>query len=107
MIILTGAKGFIGKCFAERLDDEVILVDQEDAWRLFTDFDKWDKVNLILHQGAISSTTEKDLQKLWHYNVAFSCALLNKAIEYQIPIKYGIVCICVWQSKYSPKSKDI
>ena len=89
MIILTGAKGFIGKCFAERLDDEVILVDQEDAWRLFTDFDKWDKVNLILHQGAISSTTEKDLQKLWHYNVAFSCALLNKAIEYQIPIKYA------------------
>ena len=75
--------------FAERLDDEVILVDQEDAWRLFTDFDKWDKVNLILHQGAISSTTEKDLQKLWHYNVAFSCALLNKAIEYQIPIKYA------------------
>lgn len=89
MIILTGAKGFIGKCFAERLDDEVILVDQEDAWRLFTDFDKWDKVNLIIHQGAISSTTEKDLQKLWHYNVAFSCALLNKAIEYQIPIKYA------------------
>ena len=31
MIILTGAKGFIGKCFAERLDDEVIFVNQEDA----------------------------------------------------------------------------
>jgi ADP-L-glycero-D-manno-heptose 6-epimerase len=42
-----------------------------------------------LHQGAISSTTEKDLQKLWHYNVAYSCALLNKALEYEIPIKYA------------------
>ena len=46
MIILTGAKGFIGKCFADKLTDEVILVDQEDAWRLFTDFDDWNKVNL-------------------------------------------------------------
>ena len=52
MIILTGSKGFIGKHFAERLQDEVVLVDQEDAWRLFTDFDDWNKVDLILHQGA-------------------------------------------------------
>jgi ADP-L-glycero-D-manno-heptose 6-epimerase len=89
MIILTGSSGFIGKHFAERLQDEVVLVDQEDAWRLFTDFDDWNKVDLILHQGAISSTTERDLFRLWHYNVAFSCALLNKALEYQIPIKYA------------------
>jgi|TARA_B100000925_G_C22008160_1_gene474727 ADP-L-glycero-D-manno-heptose 6-epimerase len=89
MIILTGSSGFIGKHFAERLNDDVVLIDQDDAWRLFKDFEDWDKVDLVLHQGAISSTTERDLQKLYHYNVAFSCALLNKAIEYQFPIKYA------------------
>ena len=72
MIILTGSSGFIGRHFAERLKDDVMLVDQEDAWRLFRDFDEWNKVDLVIHQGAISSTTEKDLQKLWHFNVGFS-----------------------------------
>lgn len=91
MIIITGSSGFIGKHFINSLKDrhDLLLVDQEDAWRLMRDFDEWDKVEMILHQGAISSTTEKDLQKLWHYNVAFSCALLNIAIEHEIPIKYA------------------
>jgi ADP-L-glycero-D-manno-heptose 6-epimerase len=91
MIILTGSSGFIGKHFANKLNtgEDILLIDQEDSWRLFKDFDDWKNVSLILHQGAISSTTERDLQKLWHYNVAFSCALLNKAIEYEIPVKYA------------------
>lgn len=91
MIIITGSSGFIGKKIIDRLKEksDLLLIDQEDAWRLLRDFNEWEKVSLILHQGAISSTTEKDLQKLWHYNVSFSCALLNKAIEYQIPIKYA------------------
>lgn len=91
MIIITGSSGFIGRHFIDKLNGkkDLLLVDQNDAWRLLSEFEEWDKVTLILHQGAISSTTEKDLQKLWHYNVAFSCALLNKAIEYEIPIKYA------------------
>ncbi len=91
MIIITGSSGFIGNHFIKHLDGKqnLLLVDQKDAWRLFDKFDQWNDVTLILHQGAISSTTEKDLQKLWHYNVAFSCALLNKALEYEIPIKYA------------------
>ena len=91
MIIITGSSGFIGSHFIKHLDGKknLLLVDQKDAWRLLSEFDQWNDVTLILHQGAISSTTEKDLQKLWHYNVAFSCALLNKALEYEIPIKYA------------------
>lgn len=91
MIIITGSSGFIGSHFIKHLDGKknLLLVDQKDAWRLLSEFDQWNDVTLILHQGAISSTTEKDLQKLWHYNVAFSCALLNKALEHEIPIKYA------------------
>ena len=91
MIIITGSSGFIGKHFVKTLNNkhDLVLIDQEDSWRLLREFDEWNKVEMILHQGAISSTTEKDLQKIWHYNVAFSCALLNIAIKYEIPIKYA------------------
>jgi ADP-L-glycero-D-manno-heptose 6-epimerase len=91
MIILTGSSGFIGQHFANKIstNEDILLIDQEDSWRLLSEFEDWDKVSLIIHQGAISSTTEKNLQKLWHYNVAFSCALFNKAVEYKIPVKYA------------------
>jgi ADP-L-glycero-D-manno-heptose 6-epimerase len=91
MIILTGSSGFIGQHFVNKIstNEDILLIDQEDSWRLLREFEDWDKVSLIIHQGAISSTTEKNLQKLWHYNVAFSCALFNKAIEYKIPVKYA------------------
>jgi len=44
---------------------------------------------LIIHQGAISSTTEKSIKKLYEYNTLFSLELMNKAIEYGIAIKYA------------------
>ncbi|NDB79630.1 NAD-dependent epimerase/dehydratase family protein, partial [archaeon] len=89
--ILTGSSGFIGNHFANKINtgEDILLIDQNDAWRLLKEFEDWDKVTLILHQGAISSTTERDLHKLWHYNVAFSCALLNIAMQYEIPMKYA------------------
>lgn len=89
MIILTGSKGFIGKNFLSKITEEVIEVEKEDAYNFISKFDKWNKVSLIVHQGAISSTTEKDIQKLHHNNVAFTLFLFEKAIEYGIPVKYA------------------
>ena len=107
MIILTGSSGFIGRHFAEKLSDEVMLIDQEDSWRLFRDFEDWNKVDLILHQGAISSTTESDLWKLWHYNTGYTCALFSKAIEYQIPIKYASSASVYGNQNIHQKKKSI
>ena len=89
MIILTGSKGFIGKNFLKQLNQEVIEVEKEDAYKFIQKFDQWDKVSLILHQGAISATTEKSITTLHHYNVVFSLFLFEKAIEYGIPVKYA------------------
>jgi ADP-L-glycero-D-manno-heptose 6-epimerase len=89
MIILTGSKGFIGKNFLKQLNKEVIEVEKEDAFKFIRKFDQWDKVSLILHQGAISATTEKSITTLHHYNVVFSLFLFEKAIEYGIPVKYA------------------
>lgn len=89
MIILTGSQGFIGKHFLKQLNGKVIEVEKDNAFRFISGFDQWDKVSLIIHQGAISSTTEKNIRTLHHYNVEFSMFLFEKAIEYGIPVKYA------------------
>ena len=89
MIVLTGSKGFIGKKFIPKLNQPIIEVEQENSFKFISGFDKWDKVSLIIHQGAISSTVEKNIQTLHHNNVAFTLFLFEKAIEYQIPVKYA------------------
>lgn len=89
MIILTGSHGFIGKNFLSKLNEPIVEVEKEDAFRFISGFDKWDQVSLIVHQGAISSTTEKNIATLHHHNVVFSLFLFEKAIQYQIPIKYA------------------
>jgi ADP-L-glycero-D-manno-heptose 6-epimerase len=89
MIILTGSQGFIGKNFLKKLNTQVIEVEKENAYEFIRKFNKWDQVSLILHQGAISATTEKNIQTLHHHNVVFSLYLFEKAIEYGIPVKYA------------------
>jgi ADP-L-glycero-D-manno-heptose 6-epimerase len=93
MIVITGSKGFIGQNFLKYLlehsKEEIITVNEKDAWDWIAFFNDWDKVSLILHQGAISDTTETDLDKLHRMNVWYSIELFEKAIKYQIPVKFA------------------
>ena len=89
MIILTGSKGFIGQNFLKKLNEPVIEVEKEDVNSFLTNFNQWDEVSLILHQGAISSTTERNISTLHYYNVAFTLQLFDYAIQYQIPVKFA------------------
>ena len=90
MIILTGYNGFIGKAFAESTDPENLYrVEAEGAFKFLEEYEDWDNVELILHQGAISSTIETDVEKIYKYNIDFSIKLFEKAIEYKIPVKYA------------------
>ena len=89
MIILTGSQGFIGQNFLKTLKEPVLQVEQQNCFEFLQSFENWNEVSLILHQGAISSTTERDINKLHHYNVEFTLLLFQKAIEYQIPVKFA------------------
>lgn len=88
LIILTGSEGFIGKNFKYKLNN-LIELDKHNCWEFLRTFDEWDKVKLIIHQGAISSTIEKNIYALHHYNVAFTLQLFEYALMYEIPIKYA------------------
>ena len=90
MIILTGSKGFIGKKFLEKLSGKnVIEVEKNDAQDFCQNFTEWNKVKLIIHQGAISSTTCTDIELLINTNVAFTEWIFKQAIKYKIPVKYA------------------
>ena len=93
MIVITGSKGFIGQNFLKYLlehsKEEIITVNEKDAWDWIALFKDWDKVSLILHQGAISDTTETNIDKLHAMNVWYSIELFEKAIQYQIPVKFA------------------
>ena len=93
MIVITGSKGFIGQNFLKYLleysNEKIVTVGEKDAWDWIGLFKEWDKVSLILHQGAISDTTETNIDKLHAMNVWFSIELFEKAIQYQIPVKFA------------------
>jgi len=90
MILLTGSSGFIGKNFCEKLSShDVLMLDIDDAYRFLREFNEWEKISLIIHQGAISSTTEKNINTLHHYNVYFTIQLFEHAIQNGIPVKYA------------------
>lgn len=67
----------------------IYCVDIEDSFDLIHKFHNWESVDLIVHQGAISSTVETDWNKINKYNIEFSIELFKKAIQYQIPVKYA------------------
>jgi ADP-L-glycero-D-manno-heptose 6-epimerase len=87
---LTGSNGFIGKNFKKHIKDKAVLnVEQKDCFDFLDSFNSIDNIDLILHQGAISSTTETDIEYIYKYNVEFTLKLFKLAAERGIPVKYA------------------
>lgn len=112
MIVVTGAAGFIGSCMVQKLNDEnhqdVILVDDfsnENKRRNWSnkqyadkihrdDFFAWAELNahhidLIIHLGARTDTTETDYSIFERLNVGYTQRLWSFASQYRIPLLYA------------------
>lgn len=91
--LVTGHKGFIGSNLIEHLRRQGKVVIGLDA--VYDDpirqllLMPWNDITEIYHQGAISDTTEKDVEKIYRNNVEFSIQLFNYAIHHKIPVKYA------------------
>ncbi len=88
MKMITGCNGFIGSYF-KNLEKKYIGIEQNTAMHMIDNFPMWEDIDEIIHMGAISSTTEKDLISLNYYNVDLTIRLFEKAIKHKIPVKYA------------------
>lgn len=112
MIVITGAAGFIGSCFLSRLNKEsyrdIVIVDDfsrpaklrnyED--KTFTEkvernqFDKWLEKNqrwvqIIIHLGARTDTTETNSEIFDCLNLNYSKMIWHNCVKYGIPLMYA------------------
>jgi len=107
LIIVTGTSGFIGKAVAlyliEKKIHPIILVDfymssdekLKDCFFIHVDMlfdfidDNKNKIDYIIHLGAITDTTETDFEYLNKYNFQYSKHIWCKCVDYSIPLIYA------------------
>lgn len=83
-ILLTGHRGFIGSNMLKALKDHEVST-----------FEWGDKLpdvkghHWVIHMGANSSTTERNIEKIMHQNLDFSVWLLNQCVKYGIDFQYS------------------
>lgn len=93
MKFITGTNGFIGRNYLARCDGDVATYDAASRTLPgvsdILEYIEWKNVEEIIHLGAISDTTCRDLDKIYEYNIDFTIKLFTKAICNKIPVKYA------------------
>lgn len=83
-ILVTGHKGFIGQNMIRALDGhDLAFYEWGDT------LPKVDRFDWVIHLGAISSTTETDVEKVMRQNYDFSCWLLKECNEAGVNFQYS------------------
>jgi ADP-L-glycero-D-manno-heptose 6-epimerase len=86
-LLLTGHKGFIGSNYLTYLKDNGHNVDTyewgEPLPYIYAHYD-W-----VIHVGAISSTTETNINKILTQNYDFSCWLLDECVKHNVNLQYS------------------
>ena len=83
-ILVTGYKGFIGSHMACSLSEHnVDVYEWGESFPGVFDYD-W-----VIHMGAISSTTEKDIEKVFKQNYDFSVMLFEECKTFGVNLQYS------------------
>ena len=86
-ILITGHKGFIGQNMTKLFDvpeNNVFVWDWED-----NGFPSVKDIDWCIHLGAISSTTEIDVDKVMNQNYDFSRWLLNECNQHNVNFQFA------------------
>ena len=91
-IVVTGGKGFIGSSMIQYLKDnglhDIISVDVHNMYSFIEDL-KDDKIDIIIHLGACTDTTEFDYSIHEKFNVEYPKILWKYATDNDIPFIYA------------------
>lgn len=96
MIVVTGGLGFIGKNLAQKLylQGHVGIVVLDTTEYSLHEIQSWlmehaKDIDCIFHLGAITDTTEMDMNKFDTYNVQASMFIWNLCADFNIPLIYA------------------
>jgi len=84
-ILITGNRGFIGSNAVKYFSKNHIIKTYE--WG--EPFPDLSLVDWVMHFGANSSTTERDVEKIMKQNYDFSCRLLDRCMDRGIKFQYS------------------
>jgi len=84
-ILITGYKGFIGQNMVNALKDEHELSYYE--WG--DEPPELEGLDWVIHLGAITSTTERDVEKIMKQNHDFSCVMLMACQIHGVNLQYA------------------
>lgn len=84
-ILITGYKGFIGQNMVNALKDEHEL----SLYEWGDDPPEFEGLDWCIHLGAITSTTETDVEKVMRQNHDFSCMILMACQINNVSLQYA------------------
>lgn len=93
-ILVTGANGFIGSHLVKSLKENILKCDIMSEKNIISPKEALrqiykSKVSKVYHLGAISATTETNIELISSTNISFSSALLEACLVKDIPFVYA------------------
>jgi len=85
-ILITGHKGFIGQNMVKALSDHNLYFYE---WGDNVNINDIKKLDWVVHLGAITSTTETNVEKVYRQNVEFTLVLSKICRELNINLQYA------------------
>lgn len=101
MILVTGCKGFIGQAFILDTPD-CVGIDIDDPIPDLSGAG----ITRVVHLGALSSTTETDVERVMEYNYDYSVRLFNLCQKARIPFQYASSASVYGQTTKPSKEQD-
>jgi ADP-L-glycero-D-manno-heptose 6-epimerase len=84
-ILVTGSNGFIGKNMVNALSPHHEVLKNE--WGMA--FPKVKGLDWVIHLGAISSTTETNISRIYRQNIEFSIKLYEECIKHNVKFQFA------------------
>ena len=84
-ILVTGSNGFIGQNMVNALEPHHEVIKNE--WGM--SFPKVKGLDWVIHLGAISSTTETNISRIYRQNVEFSIKLYEECIKHNVKFQFA------------------
>lgn len=86
-ILVTGSAGFIGQNMVNALQEEHDVITYDI--RTHDEHPEIKDLDWIIHLGAISSTTETDVEKVFYFNYDYSMFLLEQSIQHNVNFQWA------------------